>query len=317
MKGPYIHNIDPVIWEVGGLYLWWYGLSYTLGFAGLFFWVRRNRARLGFSRSEVLDLTVFIATGVLLGGRLVEVFFYEWAYYGQRPLHIFAIWLGGMSTHGILLGAIIAILAFCRVYRCRFLDVTDVLAIAAAYIMGVGRLGNFIDGQIVGSLTDGWWGVRFPDADGYRHAVVLYDGIKNLLIIPLLLLVRQTKPPRGVMTAHFILWYGFLRVFVDVFREYRTELLGIPPGQIFNLVMTVAGVFMLFWFYRSRGSGAAVPVRPEAGVDRPLWPRRLCLLVLLLLPLVMPSDWTQDVPARYGQRHSGMHHSWFYPEIDN
>lgn len=317
MSGPYIHNIDPVILELGGIYLWWYGLSYTLGFIGLFFWLKRNRTRLGFRSFEVHDLTLGIALGVLLGGRLVEVFFYEWDYYGNHPAHIFAIWLGGMSTHGILLGAICAILIFCRVRGYRFIDVTDVLAIAAAYIMGVGRLGNFIDGQIVGSLTDGWWGVKFPDTEGYRHAVVLYDGIKNLLIIPLLLLIRKTRPPRGVLTAHFILWYGFLRIFVDVFREYRVDLFGIPPGQIFNLVMTIAGVLMLLWFYRDKAPGAAGSCRGDGGIEKSLWPRRLGLAVLLLLPMIIPSDWTQDVPVRYGDRHPGMAHSWLYPEVDN
>ena len=163
MIGPYVHHIDPILFKVGGFYLWWYGLSYTLGFIGLFFWLRRNRATLALSLGQVYDLTIFIAIGVLLGGRLVEVFFYEWAYYGSHHQHIPAVWLGGMSTHGILLGAIIGIILFCRINCRSFFEVGDVLAIAAAYIMGVGRIGNFIDGQIVGSLTDMPWGVFFSE----------------------------------------------------------------------------------------------------------------------------------------------------------
>jgi phosphatidylglycerol:prolipoprotein diacylglycerol transferase len=315
MPGPFIHQIDPVIGEVAGIYLWWYGLSYTLGFTGVFFWLRRNRAAVGFSHRQVYDLTLFIAAGVLAGGRLVEVFFYEWAYYGAHPWHIPAIWLGGMSTHGILLGAILAIFIFSRLRRFHFIDITDLLAVAAAYIMGLGRLGNFIDGQIVGSLTDGWWGVQFPDAEGYRHAVVLYDGIKNLLLIPLLLLIRRTCPPRGVLTAHFLLWYGCLRIFVDVFREYRSELFGLPPGQLFNLSMTVAGLALLLWFRRRNESRPEPPPPARRNIGDRLAGRRIALAILLLVPLVIPSDWTQDVPGRYGSRHPGMAHSAIYPVV--
>jgi phosphatidylglycerol:prolipoprotein diacylglycerol transferase len=319
MIGPYEHRIDPVIFDVAGFAFWWYGLSYTLGFIGVFLWLRRNRARLDFGMNEVYNLTLFICAGVLLGGRLVEVFFYEWAWYSRHPLAIGAVWLGGMSTHGILLGAILSILLFCRMNRRSFFEVADVLAIAAAYIMGVGRIGNFIDGQIVGSLTDGWWGVKFPDAEGYRHPVVLYDGIKNLLIIPLLIWIRSLRPPRGALTAHFILWYGFLRIFVDFFREYRTELMGFPPGQEFNILMTVLGLGMLFFFkWKGRQPAQAVPASrepaPNAAVNR-VWLKRGALCLLLVVPAVIPSDWTQDVPERYGARHPGLQHSALYPPI--
>lgn len=316
--GPFVHRIDPVILDIGGLYLWWYGLSYSLGFIGVFYWLKRSRDRLSMGMPDVYSLTLLICTGVLVGGRLVEVFFYEWAYYGKHWFHIPAVWLGGMSTHGILLGSILAILLFCRMRKRSFLEVTDVLAIAAAYIMGVGRIGNFIDGQIQGSLTDAWWGVKFPDVEGYRHPVVLYDGIKNLLLIPLLLWIRRLQPARGVLTAHFILWYGFLRIFVDLFREYRTDLMGFPPGQEFNVLMTIMGVSMLVWaHFRSRKQQSA----PEASApaQKPvsaLLRKRILLVLLILIPAVIPSDWTQDVPERYGHRHPGMSHSWLYPVVD-
>ena len=141
--------------------------------------------------------------------------------------------------------------------------------------------------------------------------------MKNLLIIPLLLMVRRKNPPRGVLTAHFILWYGFLRIFVDLFRDYRTELLGLPPGQIFNGLMAVAGLTMLLFFYRKSNS-MSEGAYPSPQLAKPLlWRRRLLLLLLLVLPMVIPSDWTQDVPARYGQRHPGLEHSWIYPVVDN
>jgi phosphatidylglycerol:prolipoprotein diacylglycerol transferase len=226
-----------------------------------------------------------------------------------------------MSTHGILLGSTIAVVLFCKLNRRSFLEVADVLAIAAAFIMGFGRIGNFIDGQIVGSLTDMPWGVKFPDLEGFRHPVVLYDGFKNLLLVPLLLLIRKTRPPRGVLIAHFILWYGFLRIFIDFFREYRSSLYGLPPGQEFNVLMTLIGIGLLIWCYRRKtepGESTDLPIEMQAAEVEPtagLWMKRVILAVLLVLPTIIPSDWTQDVPARYGERHPGLTHSAIYPEI--
>ena len=322
MIGPFVHNIDPVVVKVGGLYIWWYGLSFTVGFFGLFFWLRRNRSNLMMDMNDVYTLTIFMAGGVLIGGRLIEVFFYEWPYYRAHLWHIPAIWLGGMSTHGILLGAILGLLVFSKLRKRSFLEIADVLAIAGAYIMGVGRIGNFIDGQIVGSATDVWWGVKFPDIEGYRHPVVLYDGIKNLLLIPFLLMIRKTKPPRGVIIAHFILWYGFLRIFVDFYREYRTDFFGFPPGQEFNLFMTFVGVGLLFWFYRKRHFSEDLPISASSSIktfagDMPrLLNRRLIFGLLLVLPTIIPGDWTHDVPERYGNRHTGIEYSAIYPKID-
>ena len=322
MFGPFVHDIDPVFAEIGGFYLWWYGASYSFGFIAGFLWLRANRSNLGFDLGDVYRLVIYIAVGVLVGGRAVEVVFYEWAYYGEHPWHIPAVWLGGMSTHGILLGSTLAVFLYCRLHRRSFLEVGDVLAIAAAFIMGIGRLGNFVDGQIVGSLTEMPWGVKFPDLDGFRHPVVLYDGLKNLLLVPLLLLIRRARPPRGALVAHFILWYGFLRIFVDFFREYRTTIYGLPPGQEFNLLMTLIGIVMLIWLYRGARSGVRPQAPPRtaesAGDADPvpgLWRKRALFALLLFLPTVMPSDWTQDVPARYGERHPGITHSILYPRI--
>ncbi|NNK94431.1 MAG: prolipoprotein diacylglyceryl transferase [Desulfobacterales bacterium] len=322
MIGPFVHTIDPIIGKLGGFYIWWYGLSYTLGFLGLFSWLRRNHKSILMNMNEVYSLTIFISLGVLLGGRIIEVFFYEWAYYGSHLWHIPAVWIGGMSTHGILLGAIMGIIVFCLMYKWSFFQIADVLAIAAAYIMGVGRIGNFIDGQIVGSVTDAWWGVQFPDIEGYRHPVVLYDGIKNLLLIPLLLFIRRMKPPRGVLTAHFIFWYGFLRIFVDFFREYRTDFMGFPPGQEFNVLMTFVGLFLLFYFHRFKKNK---PIRNHFRQSfenstvkhgRIIWIKRIALTLLLVLPTIIPSDWTQDVPARYTSRHADISYSAIYPRLD-
>jgi phosphatidylglycerol:prolipoprotein diacylglycerol transferase len=267
---------------------------------------------------KVYGLTLMMSLGILIGGRVVEVVFYEWAFY-QDHLHLIpAVWLGGMSTHGILLGATVSVLVFCKITGSKFLPAADELAIAGALIMGLGRLGNFIDGQISGSLTEVCWAVKFPDLEGYRHPVVLYDGLKNLLLVPVLLLIRHRRPPRGVVFGHFVLWYGLLRLFVDFFREYRVEFMSLPPGQEFNLFMTIFGLAIIVWAYRHQAASRQVEdfcISNRAAA--PSWLQRTALVLVMLLPLIIPSDWTQDVPRRYGDRHPGLTYSVLYPEIQN
>jgi len=322
MYGPFIHRIDPVFGEFAGFYLWFYGLSYSLGFLSIFLWFKRVRRQFGLTIDAVYSLTIYLAVGVLVGGRLVEVFFYEWPYYRQHLRQIPFVWLGGMSTHGVLLGVVVATWLFCRLQGKSLLLIADQLVIPGSYLMGMGRIGNFIDGQIVGSITNVWWAVQFPDAAGFRHPVVLYHGAKNFFILGLLLLLRRYKPAPGILTAHFIFWYGFLRIFVDLFREYPTTLFGIATGQAFNIFMAALGALLLFRFSRKQRSAQARSVLQTTPVSEPptdwrrLWLKRIVFASLLLFSLTLPSDWTQDIPARYGKRHPGMHYSRLYPHLE-
>ena len=323
MFGPFVHRIDPLLADIGGVYLWFYGLSYSLGFISVFLWFKRVRHRFDFTIGAAYSLTICLALGVLAGGRVLEVFFYEWAFYREHLWLIPAVWLGGMSTHGVLLGVLAAVWLFCRIHRKSLLSIGDQLVIPGSYLMGMGRLGNFIDGQIVGGATNVWWAVQFPDALGFRHPVVLYDGVKNFLILGLLLWLRRKRPAPGMLIAYFVFCYAFLRIFVDLFREYPTSLFGIATGQAFNILMTALGALLIFRFSRSDRAtikanpvsetvpGSELPAQP-----RSLWPKRIFFASLLLLPLTIPSDWTQDIPARYGKRHAGLHHSFLYPPIE-
>ncbi len=317
---PYVHNIDPIIGTIFGVHLWWYGLSYTLGFFNAFNFIKKRRGSLLMTESQVYDLSILIAAGVLVGGRVVEVVFYEWPFYGENLALIPALWLGGMASHGLLLGGLAAVWIFCLITKKPFLVMTDVLAAPASFILGMGRIGNFIDGQILGSITDVPWAVKFPDAEGFRHPVVLYDGIKNLLIIPVLLLVALRAPRPGFVTGLFLFLYSFLRIPVDIFREYPTSLLGLATGQALNVAFSIVGLIVMFIAYRlvnplenftAEGVSMTNAEPDTFGID---W-RRPVFVSLLLFCLVIPSDWTQDVPGRYGKRHPGLVHSALYPRL--
>ena len=315
----FVHHIDPILFTLGGVHLWWYGLSYTLAFIQLLCFLRRHRGALALTERDVWTLALWFAVGVLAGGRAVQIAFDEWPLYQASPHLIPALWLGGMATHGLMLGALAATLLFSATHRTPFLALADALVIPGAVLMGLGRIGNFIDGQIVGAVTDVWWAVKFPDAEGLRHPVVLYDGLKNLLLVPYLLHVRRTNPTPGAVAARFVFWYAFLRLFVDLFRDYPTHRLALGTGQTLNLVMAAVGALLLARS-RLRRLGrlrSAAPRDASAPVaDVPATTRqRVAFALLLVACLTIPSNWTQDVPRRYGTRHPGLAHSRVYPPL--
>jgi phosphatidylglycerol:prolipoprotein diacylglycerol transferase len=320
MAGPYTHRIDPVVADFGGVYVWWYGLGFAIGLVQIHRFLVRTRLELGLSLREVWTLSLSVAFGVLICGRLVEIAFDEWFFYRRHPQLIPAYWLGGMATHGLMLGAAVATWIFSRLYGRRFLPLADALVIPGALLMGIGRIGNFIDGQIVGGVTDVWWAVKFPDAEGFRHPVVLYDAAKNLLLACFLRHVRRTCRTPGATAARFVFWYAFPRIVIDLFRDYPTHRLALGTGQTLNIVMASVGIVTLI---RSRlrrlgrlGRGRApAPASPPAHAA-PLMAQRVAFACVLTLCVTIPSNWTQNVPARYGARHEGMRHSSVYPNID-
>ncbi|MCC7010905.1 MAG: prolipoprotein diacylglyceryl transferase [Acidobacteria bacterium] len=319
MPGPFVHRIDPILTTVSGVHLWWYGLSYAVGFLQLHGYAARHRRSLGLTSRELYGLSLCLSIGVLFGGRAVEVSFDEWPFYRDHPEFVPALWLGGMATHGLLAGAAAGLVVYTYAFRKPLLELADALVVPGAFLMGIGRLGNFIDGQIVGAMTDVWWGVQFPDAAGVRHPVVLYDGVKNLLLIPYLIHVRRTNPAPGAAAARFVFWYAFLRIFLDLFRDYPTHRLALGTGQTLNIVMMALGGVLL-WRSRQRRLGRLAPrppIVPLAGPDVPAsLLQKAGFALVLLVSLSIPSNWTQDVPARYGHRHAGLEHSWLYPAID-
>ena len=315
MFGPYVHHIDPIIGTLAGVHLWWYGLSYSLGFLNAYYAFRR-RSDLGLTRTQTLDLAILLSIGVLLGGRLVMVF-HSRAFFAEHPTLVPDVWLGGMATHGLLIGGFAGVLMFCLIHRQPYRVIFDALAIPTAVILACGRIGNFIDGEIVGTVTALPWGVKFPAAEGFRHPVVLYDGLKNLLIIPALLAVRRRGAPAGHEAALFLFLYACLRLFIDLLREYPQTLIGLPAGQAFNLFFAVAGLALLVRSHWRKAEPASPA--PRVPVDRAtpfalLW-RRCVFVCIVLFALVIPSDGLRDVPKVYGGRHPGLTYSSLYVPI--
>lgn len=314
----FIHNIDPVLAEIGTVRLYYYGLMYALGFLGIHFWLLARRKALGWRISEVYDFSIGFILGVLVIGRALSVLIYQWSYYRERPEELLSYWRGGMASHGVLFGALLAGMVFCVWRKKDFWRVADEVAIPAAFFLGCGRLGNFINGEIYGYETNVWWAVKFPEVDGFRHPVTLYEGLKNFAIIAVLLLARRrTTPGRGVLFAHLVLWYGLLRFVTDLFREYEVHFLGLGRGQWFNLLMAAAGAGLLVWRLRiepqskadlcaaDRGNASAQAPPVESATSASpwlLWVRRALLVGLVGFALVIRSGWTVGVEKELHDR---------------
>ena len=286
-----IHDFDPAITTTPLGPIYWYGAVYSLGFLGVFvwFWVRRH-AR-GMTDRDVFLLSILFAVGVMIGGRVFDILVYEFDYYRARPLAALNWWEGGMASHGVLLGGLTATAIFARLRGYSLITLLDEVVVPGAFLLAVGRLGNFIEGGVIGSPTTMPWGFVYPDLEGARHPVALYESAKNFVILPVLIwAIRRWPPGRGVVASLFVFLFAGLRFAVDLFRDYEAAWLGIGTGQVFNLVMAAAGLLMLIWTLR-RPRDLPPPTEP---VPSPAsWLQVAIMAFLILYPLGIPTSWTR------------------------
>jgi phosphatidylglycerol:prolipoprotein diacylglycerol transferase len=251
-------QIDPVIFHVGPLAVRWYGLMYLLGFGAGYLLIRHlaRLRELPLSREGVSDLLFYLVLGVVLGGRLGYVLFYNLDQYLAHPLEVFAVWQGGMSFHGGLLGVVVAALIFCRRRKLPVLLTGDILVTAATIGLGLGRLGNFINAELWGRVTDLPWGMVFPGAGPLpRHPSQLYEAtLEGPLLFLILYLLNRRKVAEGVPFFCFFIGYGLFRFLVEFVRQPDAQLgflwWGATMGQLLSLPMIlfgVAGVAFLAW----------------------------------------------------------------------
>jgi phosphatidylglycerol:prolipoprotein diacylglycerol transferase len=252
-------HFDPVAIQLGPLAIRWYGLMYLVGFAAAYGLGRLRIAAGKSARVTVAvldDLLFFGVLGVILGGRLGYVLFYKPGYYLQHPAEILAVWQGGMAFHGGFLGVLIAVWWIARKHQLRWLEVTDFLAPLAPLAFAAGRLGNFINGELWGRVTDVTWGMVFRGAGpAPRHPSQLYQFALEGIALFVILWLYSSKPrPTGAVSGVFLIGYGVFRFVAEYFREPDDFLgllaLGFSMGQWLSLPMIVAGVAMLAWALR-------------------------------------------------------------------
>jgi phosphatidylglycerol:prolipoprotein diacylglycerol transferase len=265
MPGMLIHpQINPIALQLGPLAIHWYGLTYLAAF-GLFMFLGFRRLRHepyvslsgvgAWSRKDVEDILFIGVMGVVLGGRVGYCLFYKPAYYLAHPLEIFAVWQGGMSFHGGMLGVIVAMIWFARSRKRSWLQVTDFVAPCVPTGLAAGRVGNFINGELWGRLSspDLPWGMVFQGAgDLPRHPSQVYQFLMEGLLLFVLLWLYARKPrPEGQVSAMFLLGYGVFRFIAEYFREPDAHLgilsLGMSMGQWLCVPMILGGIGLWQW----------------------------------------------------------------------
>ncbi|OOE43383.1 prolipoprotein diacylglyceryl transferase [Salinivibrio kushneri] len=251
-------SIDPILFELGPVAVRWYGLMYLLGFV-FALWLANHRAakpNSGWSKEEVSDLLFAGFLGVVLGGRIGYVLFYQFDAFVADPLFLFKVWTGGMSFHGGLLGVITAMVWYaCKTQR-HFFTVADFIAPLVPFGLGAGRLGNFINGELWGRVTDVPWAMVFPSGGPWpRHPSQLYEfALEGVALFIILNLYIKKPRPMGAVSGLFLTGYGTFRFIVEYFREPDAHLglfAGIfSMGQLLSLPMIIAGAVMIGWAYQ-------------------------------------------------------------------
>lgn len=270
VNGHWVHSIDPYFlhfpdsWPIGGIF--WYGIAYISSFfavfLGLYFYSKK--ARLPFDREQIGTFLLYLILGVVAGGRLGFVLLYDFPLLWESPLQIFYIWQGGMSSHGGFVGVVIALYLFARQRHLRLLALTDICCSLAPIGFLLGRMANFINGEVYGRVTAWSWGVIFPRSAPYagfpvellspRHPSQLYEA---LLEGALLLIFVQWRfwakkfKPFGQLTGKFLIAYGSLRIVVERFREPDASLIfSLSRGQFYSVFLLIVGVGILLFLRR-------------------------------------------------------------------
>ena len=254
-------HIDPVAFNLGPIKVHWYGLMYLIGFVAVYF-LGQQRAKQPWSiiKPEAIeDLVTYGALGVILGGRVGYILFYNFNEFLNNPIILFKIWQGGMSFHGGMLGVFVAMWFFGKKINCTVLQLTDVIAPLAPIGLGAGRIGNFINSELWGRTTDVPWAMVFPNGgDLPRHPSQLYEALLEGLVLYLLLWLYTQKPrPTMATTALAVLLYGTFRFFVEFYRMPDAHLgyvllNWVTMGQILSAPMIIIGGILFYKAHKTR-----------------------------------------------------------------
>lgn len=243
--------------EIFGWPIHWYGIMYLLAFIAAFILlpnIQRKR-NLHLTRDEWASLMSWAVLGVIGGGRLGYVLFYEPQYFTIHPRQIFFLWQGGMSSHGGFIGVALLLSLFCYLRKIDLRRLADIVVVPVAIGMAFGRFGNFINQELYGSVTDLPWGIAIPGVEGLRHPTQLYAIAKNLFIAGVCYwhLSRTVRPGRTF--ALFLMLYGILRFLIEFLRvqDYPLIDLGmleLSRGQLLTLPLMFIGALLWVWFGR-------------------------------------------------------------------
>jgi len=248
----FYHNLNPILLDLGPLQIRWYGIMYVIAFVITYFYLKwaSDKGKIKLTISEIESFLAWIIVGMLIGARVFEVLFYNLPYYLNSPLKVFAIWQGGLSFHGGLVGIIIVSLIYCYHKKINFLNMADILSVPAILGQALGRIGNFINGELPGRITSLPWGTQFPGFSGFRHPSQLYEMGYDFVIFGILFFKRNKNYKHGTIFALFLILYSFFRFFTEFVREPTTMVGVLTMGQALNVPMFIFGIWLIWWVNR-------------------------------------------------------------------
>ena len=250
--------MNPVALQLGPLKIHWYGLMYAIGvfIAWSLATIRAKKKSNDWTSDQINDLIFYCALGVVIGGRVGYMLFYDWSNFLTEPWIIFQLWNGGMSFHGGLLGVLLALWLYGRHLRKSFFEMTDFTAPLVPLGLACGRLGNFINGELWGRATDVSWGMVFPSADLLpRHPSQLYEFFLEGIVLFIVLWIYSAKPrPHMAVSGLFALLYGLFRFIIEFFRQPDPQLgflaFGwLTMGQLLSLPLILLGIIFISCAY--------------------------------------------------------------------
>jgi len=252
-------NIDPIALHLGPAAVHWYGLMYLIGFLGgwMLLLYRSKKPGSEFTAEQVSDILFYSALGIIIGGRVGYMLFYAWTDLLNHPLLIFQIWQGGMSFHGGMLGVIVAMAIYAYNIKKPLGVLTDFIAPVVPIGLGTGRIGNFINGELWGKVTDLPWGMVFPTGGLLpRHPSQLYEFLLEGVALFLILWFYSATPrPRWAVSGMFLFFYGLFRFAIEFVRVPDVQIGYIAfgwltKGQLLSLPMIIIGLIIVLWSYR-------------------------------------------------------------------
>lgn len=241
---------NPIMFQIGPVKAHWYGFMYALSFLLGYLYLTYSKRGKKLQRNERDAFLIYVILGIVLGGRIGYVLFYNLVYYLTNPLKIFAVWEGGMSFHGGLLGAALAIMIFGRKYRKKFLDLGDIVTAFAPVGLFFAKIGNFINAELYGRIATSFC-IYFPsDPANCRYPSQLLEAfLEGIVLFFTLYFIGRKTNKTGIVSACFLLFYGIFRIIAECFREPDVQigyLFGfLTEGQLFSGLMVIAGIWLL------------------------------------------------------------------------
>jgi phosphatidylglycerol:prolipoprotein diacylglycerol transferase len=249
----YEHNLNPIAFNIYNLKIYWYSLSYIFGFLFCFYY-SKYLIRKRFIDLDILmvdDFITWLIIGVILGGRIGYVLFYNFSFFSENPIEIFKIWRGGMSFHGGLLGVLFTTLLFSLKKEINLIKLLNLVCHCSPVGIFLGRLANFVNGELIGIPTNSTWGVKYTNEEILRHPSQLYEAFFEGFVIFVILnfLIRSRFASKFHSFSVFLFFYGFFRFFLEFFRMPDNHLgyllFGLSMGQLLSIPMVCFGIYYL------------------------------------------------------------------------